>query len=116
MNGSGVSSSSTADLATTVIFLDSPLTPGIFVKAVHLSQLRTAVNAVRMLAGLAAVNYTDAATAGTAIRAAHVTELRSTLDAARGTLGLSTSGYTDATLTGVAVKGAHFQELRNRIQ
>jgi hypothetical protein len=115
VNASGVTSSSAADLATTVIFVDSPLTSGIFVKAVHLSQLRTAVNAVRLLAGLPTANFTDAATAGTAIRAVHVTELRSTLDAARGALGLSTSGYTDASLTGVAIKAVHFQELRDRV-
>jgi Divergent InlB B-repeat domain len=116
VNGSGPSPSSAADLATTVVFDDSPLNPGIFVKAVHLSQLRTAVNAVRLLAGLPAASFTDAATAGTPIQAMHVTELRSALDAALGTLGLSTSGYTDAPLSGVDIKAVHFQELRNRVQ
>jgi uncharacterized repeat protein (TIGR01451 family) len=115
VTGSGASPSSNADLATTVIFADT-LTPGIFVNAVHLGQLRTAVNAVRLLAGLTAASFTDAATAGTLIKAVHLTELRSGLDAARALLALSTGGYTDSSLTGVLVKAVHFQELRNRVQ
>jgi len=116
VNGSGVSSSSPADLATTVIFFDPALVPGILVQAVHLGQLRTAVNAVRLLAGLTAAGFTDDAVAGAAIRGVHLIELRSSLDAARGALGLSTSGYTDAELTGVPIKAIHFQELRDRVQ
>jgi hypothetical protein len=108
-----VSSNSAADLATTIVFSDSPLTLGIFVKAVHLSQLRTAVNAVRLLAALPAATFSDAATPGTEIRAVHATELRSSLDAARGALGLTTGGYTDGSLTGVVIRAVHFQELRD---
>ena len=116
VNDAGVSSASAADLATTVIVVDSPLASGIVVKAVHLSELRTAVNAVRLLASLLPAGFTDPATAGTAIRAVHVTELRSALDAARGALGFSTGGYTDASLTSVAIKAVHFQELRDRVR
>jgi uncharacterized repeat protein (TIGR01451 family) len=116
VNGAGTSSNSAADLATTVIFVDPALGPTILVKAVHLSQLRTAVNAVRLLAGIGATTFTDPATAGTLIRAVHITEIRLDLDAARGSLGLSTGGYTDSSLGGVAVKAVHFQEVRNRVQ
>ncbi|MGZ4808496.1 MAG: hypothetical protein ACXV7D_04130 [Thermoanaerobaculia bacterium] len=43
------------DLATTVIFTDSSLVAGTtVVKSVHVTELRTAANAVRQLAGLAA--------------------------------------------------------------
>src|SRR5205814_7443965 len=51
-NTGGASTDSNVDIATTVIFTDDPLTKGIVVKAVHLAELRTAVNAVRALAGL----------------------------------------------------------------
>jgi hypothetical protein len=115
VNGAGQSPDSAAKLATTVIFVDSPLASGIGVKAVHLSQLRTAVNAVRLLAGLPAASFTDPATSGTSIKALHVTELRAALDTALGALSLSTSGYTDTSLSGVTVKAVHFQELRNRV-
>jgi hypothetical protein len=112
VNGGGPSASSAPDLATTVIFTDDPLSAGISVKAAHLAQLRTAVDAVRGLAGLGAASVTDAAVAGTAIRAVHVTELRTALDQARGALALSTGGYTDGSLAGVGIKAVHFQELR----
>ena len=43
-----VSENAPADLATTVIFTDGPLlAEGTRIKAVHLTQLRTAINAVR---------------------------------------------------------------------
>lgn len=116
VNGGGVSGSSTPDLATTVIFTDSPLTAGTVVKAVHLSELRTAINAVRLLASSSSASFTDSAAAGTTIKAVHVTELRSALDEARMALSLSTGGYTDSSLSGVVVKAVHFQELRNRVQ
>ena len=116
INAAGGSPNSAVDLATTVLFLDSPLTPGILLKAAHLAELRPAVNAVRLLAGLPAATFTDSATPGTPIRAVHLTELRSSLDAARGALGLPTSGYTDASLSNVAIKSIHVQELRSRIE
>ncbi|HXH95329.1 MAG TPA: hypothetical protein VNN25_27385, partial [Thermoanaerobaculia bacterium] len=115
VNEAGKSSSSAADLATTVIFVDDPLLNSL-VKAVHLSQLRTAANAVRLLAGLTAFSFTDTSTAGTPIRALHLTELRSSLDEARAPLGLTTGGYTDASPANVAIKTVHFQELRSRVQ
>ena len=115
VNGAGVSISSAADIATTIIFVDNPLAAGITVKAVHLAQRRTAVNAVRLLAGLPAATFTDTATAGTAIRALHVTELREALDPALESLGRATSAYTDQSLTGVAIKAVHLQELRDRV-
>src|SRR5258708_2507301 len=116
VNGSGPSTNSASDLATTVIFTDAPLNAGTTVKAVHLSQLRTAVDAVRSLAGLGAGSYTDAATAGTLVKAIHVTQLRSALDPARTALGLSALVYTDNSLASVIVKAVHFQELRNGTQ
>ncbi len=116
VNSGGPSASSAADLATTVVFIDNPLTAGTLVKAVHLSQLRTAVNAVRLLAGLTPGSFTGAAASGTLIGAIHITELRASLDAARGTLGLSTGGYTNPSLIGVAIKAIHSQELRDRVK
>jgi hypothetical protein len=115
VNGSGPSANSVPDLATTVIFTDAAL-GGVEVKAIHLSQLRTAVDAVRSLAGQGTGGYTDTAAAGTTIKAIHVTELRTALDSARGALSLSTGGYTDGALAGIAVKAIHFQELRDRVQ
>lgn len=116
VNGAGTSANSAFDLATTVIFTDNPLTSGIKVKAVHLAQLRTAVNAVRALAGLGAAGFTDAASTGVRVKGVHITELRTALDAGRTLLSLSTGGYTDASLASVKVKAIHGEELRDRVE
>ena len=116
VNAGGSSGDSASDLATTVIFTDDPLTAGVVIKAVHLAQLRTAVNAVRAQASLGAATYTDAATAGVIVKAVHITELRAALDQAMSALGLTTGGWTDASLTGVPVKATHVQQIRNRVK
>jgi hypothetical protein len=107
------------DLATTVIFTDLTLT-GVNIKAVHITELRTAVNAVRTLAGLPAASLTDPTiTPGvTLVKAAHLTELRSGLDAARSTLSLPAQSYTDSTITPLStmVKAQHFLDLRSGVQ
>jgi len=117
VNGAGASPDSNIDIATTVIFTDDPLTPGVTViKAVHLAELRTAVNAVRALAGLAAATFTDAASHGVVVRAVHITELRTNLDQAMSVLGLRTGGYTNAVATGVVIRAVDFQEIRDRVK
>jgi hypothetical protein len=107
---------SSPDLATTVIFTNDPLAAGTAIKAVHLAELRTAVNAVRALTGLAAATFTDAANAGVPVRAVHINELRADLDPAMAGLGLTTDSWTDTPSAGVPVKAIHFQEIRNRVK
>jgi hypothetical protein len=115
-NSGGASPDSSVDLATTVIFTNDPLTKGVVIRAVHLAELRTAVNAVRTLAALSANTFTDSAVTGVVIKATHIIELRNALDAARAAFGFSTGGYTDPTLTHVAVKAVHLQEIRDRVK
>ncbi len=117
VNASGASADSAADLATTVIFTDDPLVArSTVIKAVHLAELRTAVNAVRSLAGIGTTTFTDSASPGILVKAIHITQLRTALDAALSPLGLSTGGYTDALTAGVLIKAVHFQEIRNRVK
>jgi hypothetical protein len=115
VNG-GVTSAFTAiDPATTTIFTDDPLSAGTTMKVVHLTQLRTAVNAMRTAAGLGAAAFTDPAlAAGTVIKAVHVTELRTALDQARAAIGLTALVYTDPTITAGTTKpkAAHITDLR----
>jgi hypothetical protein len=102
--------------ATTVIFTNDPLATGTSIKAVHLTQLRTAVNAFRATAGLPAVTFTDASiTAGsTTVKAAHITELRAAIDGARAGWYFPPAGYTGAIPgPGTPVRAANVQELRN---
>jgi len=100
-------------------FTDNPLVAGSTVeKAVHISEVRTAVNAARTRNGLAASAWTDPTiTAGsTTIRAVYIVELRTALNQVYTKLGRTLPTYTDPTLTaGMMCKAAHIQELRNAV-
>ena len=117
INAGGSSPDSSADLATTVIFSNDPLQPGVtLIRAVHLAELRTAVNAVRSLAGLAPATFTDSAIPGVVIKAIHITELRTALNAALTALGRSTPVYTNTIAPGSIVRAVDFQEIRNAVK
>ncbi|HEX2123619.1 MAG TPA: IPT/TIG domain-containing protein [Thermoanaerobaculia bacterium] len=87
------------------------------IRAQVITDLRTAINAKRALAGLSAAVFTDPSLSGVQQKGIHVTEMRTALDAARTILGESTGGYTDPTLnTGsTKIKAVHIQELKNRL-
>jgi hypothetical protein len=114
------SAPSNTDLATTVIFTDATLTAGTTkIKAAHVNQLRTAIDAVRALAGLAPGTYANATlTAGETVNAGDITELRTQLNAARSALSFPTLTFDDATLTAgsTRIKAAHVQQLRSGTQ
>lgn len=114
----GTSAFGGVDPATTVIFTDANVS-GIAIKTVHITQLRTAANAMRAAAGLAPATFTDPSlTSSIKIKAAHLTELRTAVDAARNTIGLAVPLYTDPTITAGVTKSkaVHITELRERVQ
>src|SRR5436190_2068776 len=117
VNG-GESADSNRDLATTVIFTDPTLTTGTSLRPAHITELRTAVDAVRTLAGLGARSYTDTTiTATTPIKRLHVIDLRTALDAARSNLSLSALTYGESiTVNVTTVKASHLNELRAGVQ
>jgi hypothetical protein len=106
------------DAATTMLFTDDPLTAGTTIRAVHITQLRTAIDAIRAAAGLQPASYTSAVAAGSLIRRTHITEMRTALDFARSVIGLPALSYTDATITAgtTRVKAAHLTDLRNGVK
>ncbi len=112
----GTSTDSAPDHATTVIFTDEPLTPGVIIKVVHLTELRTAVDAMRALAGLGPYPYVDAAVPGLVVKAIHVAQLRQAINEAWTALSLSVPAYTDPSLTGVVIKAIHWQQVRDRVK
>ncbi len=118
--GASPSTDSNRDLATTVIYTDDPLVAGTTtVKATHITQLRTAVNAVRTLASLGAGTYTDPTlTAGvTTSKASHINDLRTALNAARAALTLTALTYGETVTAGVTtVKASHVTELRDGVK
>jgi uncharacterized repeat protein (TIGR01451 family) len=119
-DGGNESTDSNRDLAVTVVFTDDPplaaITP---IKAVHIAELRVAVNAVRALGALGSGTYTDPAlTPGvTPIRRAHIADLRAALDAARSALALPAIVYGEPLTAAVTpVRKAHLAELRAGVQ
>ena len=117
--GAGVSPDSGKVLVTTVAFTDPTLTSGAStINAVHITQLRAAVNLVRALGGLGAATFTDPVlSTSTPIRRLHLTELRGELGTMRSTLGVPALAYTDPTITANAtvVKAVHIRELREGV-
>ena len=113
-----VSSPSQPDLATTIVFTDEPLAAGTIVKALHFTELRTAIDAVRAAIGSGPATYTNAITMGGVIKAIDVTEMRSFLDSARSALFVPGVQYTDPSLNAgtTIIRAAHLQELRNGVK
>ncbi len=103
---------SATDAATTLVFTDASLT-GVIAKAVHITELQTAVNAMRAAGNLSAFTF-SAVTTGATIRLSHLIELRTHLNAARAAIGLPAISYTDPSPVAgsTTIKAAHITELR----
>jgi peptidyl-Asp metalloendopeptidase len=91
---------------TPATFTDNPLVAASTrVKAIHITELRTAINNYRASVSLPAATWSPIAM-GTVITAAHITEMRTALTAA-----LPAAVYTNP-LPGT-IRAVHIQELRN---
>jgi hypothetical protein len=104
---------------TALSFTDASLFAGMTpVRAVHVSELRDRINAVRIRLGLDAFMWTEATlTPGeTALRAVHILELRSALQAAYVAAQRAAPVFLDTDLQSAqAVKAIHLIELRNAV-
>ncbi len=92
-----------------------PLLSGALIRAIHVVELRAAINEVRAARGLAPFVFADALTAqSTVVRAAHIMELRVALLQAYSAAGAPPPLFTDQTIVpGVTlIKAAHILELR----
>jgi len=107
----------TFDVTRPFTFTDPDLSSGFsIIKAVHILELREAINTARINRGLRAISFTDPNLTGgsTTIQAVHIAELRAALDEAYAAGGT----YTDPGL-GVettVVKAMHIRELRLAVQ
>ncbi len=99
-------------------FTDDPLRPRVHrVRAVHVSELRSAVDALRARLSLAAVTWTDEplVTGVTAVKAVHLAELRAALEEVyNATAGRSLPGWGTPTIVPrtTPVAAAQISELR----
>ena len=107
----------TVGTSVSVPFTDDPIRPGVTpVRAVHFTELRTRIDALRTAAGLGRFAWADPAlTAGvTRVRLVHLLELRSALAAAYAAAGRTSPRWTDpAPAPGATpIRAAHLMELR----
>ncbi len=104
-------------VAAPVPFTDDPLRPGVTpVRAVHFTELRTRIDALRTAAGLRRFRWTDPVLrpAVTPVKLAHLLELREALDEAFSSAGRPTPRWTDAAPVGgtTPIRAVHLTELR----
>jgi murein DD-endopeptidase MepM/ murein hydrolase activator NlpD/pimeloyl-ACP methyl ester carboxylesterase len=101
-------------------FTDDTLVAGVTTpKAQHIIELRQAIDALRVVAGLQPAPWTDAVLVPTStmIKAVHIQELRSYLEESTARLGYPAQSYTDSLLSGgFLIKRLHIEELRQRIR
>jgi hypothetical protein len=120
-NATGVSAYTTPDPATTILFSDDPLVAQqTVIRKAHVDELRTAANALRTAAGLAAYPFTDPTiTVGqTTVKVVHINELRGAIEPAQDLLQVPRIGYNHPMLTqgSSTVSAIDVQELRNGLK
>ncbi len=98
-------------------FTDHPIVPATTpIRAIHFTELRDRIDALRRRGGLPAFRWTDRTlVAGvTPVRRIHLMELRSALDAVYDAAGRSRPAYADARAEAGAtpIRAAHIMELR----
>ena len=99
-------------------FTDEPLQAGLTtIKAQHIVELRSRVDAVRVAKGLPFFMWTDPSlTAGAnTIGAVHITELRAALTGAYNKANVTPPVWTDPLDVGTAITTAHIEELRSAV-
>jgi hypothetical protein len=117
-NASGSSDLSGGDIATTVIYTDPTLTSGMVIKAVHLTELRTAASQLYALTDPnTVITYTDPTIVigSTVIKALHFQEVEYVLLTARFNLGLSVPATLDI-VEGAVIPQAQISALRTYAQ
>lgn len=106
---------SVADVTYT--FTDNPLVAGVtVVRAVHVTEIRNAIDSMRARAGLPKVAWTDPVLAGGLIKATHVSQMRAALSEALLALGYGAPSFTGDVLASGPVKALDLQELRNAVR
>ena len=116
----GLSATQSFRVRVTATFTDDPIVPGVTpIKAVHFTELRTRINALRSAAGLARFSWTDPVLRPgvTRVRRVHLLELRTALAEAYSGAGRAVPRWTDALPAGgtTPIRAAHVTELRTAV-
>jgi hypothetical protein len=111
--GGAPGANSATDFAAAYNFTDVLAAQSTTIRAAHITELRSAINGLRALVGLAPATFTDTDLLNAPIRRIHVEELRARLAEAMSVQGRTPVSYTDSVLTSTAVvRTAHIGELR----
>jgi hypothetical protein len=115
VGASGALAFSNLDPATTIVFSDPTIVDRVTrIRAVHILQLRTAVNAMRASGLLPSQTFSDPSLSGGPIRAVHVAQLRGALAAARLAMGLPAVSFADPSFS--VIRASHINDLRSGVQ
>lgn len=108
---------SNLDHVTTFGFTDDPVIANVTsIRSLHLTELRTAINTLRDVAGLSLLSsWTDASPFGATVKAAHIQELRTALTAALTALGKNIA-FANPVSAGAPPRAVDFQELRDALK
>jgi len=107
-------SSFAAEYAHTFTLTDPSLV-ALPIRAAHIEELRIIVDALRVVAGVGPVAYTDRPLTGGVAKLAHVTELRNAINEMRSALGMVPVVFPPLAQYSV-IRAATTQELRNAVQ
>ena len=107
----------TVEVSVSVPFTDHPIRPGVTpVKAVHFTELRARIDALRRAAGLPAFSWTDSVLSPgvTQVKLVHLREFREALGDAYVAAGRGEARWTDSppTAGSTPIRAAHVMELR----
>jgi hypothetical protein len=124
--GGGISPYSNTDLATAISFDDDPIIrvndpqgrPATTIRALHLIQLHTAIDAVRYTALLPPASWKNdpAPQSNGSILAVHFNELRSFLNPALNALNIASLPSDSGIAVNQAVMGPHVQDVREKVK
>ena len=120
VGGSNTTATQTFGVSVGEDFTDHPIVPGVTpVRAVHFTELRARIDALRVAWGLERFAWTDGALAAqaTQVRLVHLLELRRALGETYRAAGRSTPGWTDAAPAAgsTPIRAAHVMELRTAV-
>jgi RHS repeat-associated protein len=103
------------------VFTDDPLNDPALpqkttIKALHITELRSAINQLRVRAGLPMTSWQEAVGSDLPVRAMPIEEMRIKLNQALAALQLPTGGYSNGLSENLPILAIHIQELRDRVK
>lgn len=109
--GGAMSDFSAPDYAHTFTLTDPVVSAGMTIKAAHVTELRSAINAMRNAAGIAPATFTDGSLQFVTVKRAHIIELRDAIQALRASLAMPAVDFSSLPLNDW-VRASRIEELR----